>query len=148
MSPGMISAAGTSTGFPSRSALAESGKPARASAGRRFGPGLRADVEDHRHQHNGRDDDEVGTLPVNAETAAAKRRIRTSGLLNLPKKVRRQARVFDGGDLVRSGRLEDGGGVGRFHAGFGGMQPLKEIGERNDGEVRYFIPRLIRRAFW
>ena len=59
----------------------------------------------------------LATSPVNADTAAAKSRIRTSGLLNRPKKVGQQALRFGRCDLVRSDRLKDGGGVGRAQAG-------------------------------
>ncbi len=113
-----------------------------------LGLALLRHVEDNRHQQNGRDDDEARDVARERRDGGGEEQNQDQRIAEPSQKVRHQARVFGGGDLVRSGHLEDGGGVGRFQAGFGGVQPLNEIGERNDGEVRCFFPRLVRHAFW
>ena len=93
-------------------------------------------VEDHGHHHDGGDDDEARTSPVNADTPAAKSRIRTNGLLNRPMKsvsrpLRLAVAIWFGPTVSRMAAASD-----RAEAGLGGMQPLKEVGERNGGQVR------------
>ena len=46
--------------------------------------------------------------------------------------------MFGRVDPVRPDSLEQRGGFGCAEAGVGGMQPLKQLGERNVGEIRYF----------
>ena len=52
-----------------------------------FGAVLLHHVEDHGHEHNDGDNDELGTSPVNADTAAANSRTKTNGLRNRPIKA-------------------------------------------------------------
>ena len=49
-------------------------------------------------------------------------------------------------DPVRPNGLKDSSGVGCAETPVGGMQLLKEVGKRNDGEIRYFRASLLRRA--
>ncbi len=93
-------------------------------------------VEDHGHHHDGGDDDEARNVAGKRRYARGEEQNQDQRIAEPPDEVCQRALALGRGDLVRSNRLEDGGGVRRAEAGLGGMQPLKEAGERNGGQVR------------
>ena len=123
-------------GAPSRTAVTDERNLLAQTLGGILRLTLLRHVENDGDQDNGRDDGEARDVAGKCRNGRRKKQDQDQWIAETFDKGDHEVLGFGRVDPVRSDRLEPRGGFGRVEAGVGGVQPLKEIGERDAGKVR------------